>query len=124
MAAQQSPVFRAGTHPVPVSVTVTDRSGWFVHGLTAEQFGISEDGTRRAVAQFSAGRVPVSLGILLDIGGSMTPGPKVIGADDARWAGTRRALEVLVAVRTKDTRLRVRARTGYTAPSATPVPNP
>ncbi len=29
-----------------------------------------------------------------------------------------------IRVRTKDTRLRVRARAGYIAPSATPVPNP
>ncbi len=96
MAAQEPPVFRARTDAVFVPVTVTDRAGRFVHGLTADQFEISEDGTRRAVAQFSAGRVPVSLGILLDIGGSMTPGPNAVGSDDARWADTRRALELLV----------------------------
>ena len=46
--------------------------------------------------QFSAERVPVSLGILLDIGGSMTRGPTAVGSDDARWADTRRALGLLV----------------------------
>ena len=41
-------------------------------------------------------RVPVSLGILLDISGSMATDPKARAADDARWADTRRALELLV----------------------------
>ncbi len=97
MAAQEPPVFRARTDPVYLPVTVTDRSGRFVRGLTADQFEISEGGTRREIVQLSAERVPVSLGILLDIGGSMAPGPKAVGSDDARWADTRRALEVLVA---------------------------
>ena len=96
MAAQDSPVFRAGTNTVLVPVTVTDRSGRFVQGLTAEQFEISEGGTRRAVAEFSAGRVPVSLGILLDISGAMAPDEETRVADGVRWAHTRRALEVLL----------------------------
>jgi len=75
---------------------VTDRSGRFVHGLTAEHFEIVDGGTRRAVEQFTADRVPVSLGILLDIGGNMMARSKAAGVDDARWVGMRRALEVLV----------------------------
>jgi len=46
--------------------------------------------------QFEDERVPVSLGILLDISGSMTTDPKAQAADDARWTDTRRALELLV----------------------------
>ena len=38
----------------------------------------------------------MSLGILLDISGSMATDPKARAADDARWADTRRALELLV----------------------------
>src|SRR6185503_7606752 len=57
LAAQELPVVRARTDAVYVPVTVTDRAGGFARGLTADQFEISEDGTRRAVAQFSAGRV-------------------------------------------------------------------
>src|SRR5918995_2414503 len=94
--AQELPVFRSDSTVVVVPVTVTDRSGRFVPGLTADQFEISDGGSRRAITQFSAERVPVSLGILLDISGSMTSDPKARAADDARWADTRRALEVLV----------------------------
>ena len=94
--AQSLPIFRASSDVVVVPVTVTDRSGRFVKGLTADQFEISDGGTRRGIMQFSEERVPVSLGILLDISGSMATDPKARALDDARWADTRRALELLV----------------------------
>jgi Ca-activated chloride channel homolog len=96
LSAQDTPVFRTNTDVVVVPVTVTDRSGRFVSGLSADQFEISDGGSRRPITQFSAERVPVSLGILLDISGSMATDPKTRAADDARWADTRRALELLV----------------------------
>ena len=96
VAAQEPAVFRAGTDVVLVPVSVTDRNGRFVHGLTSDHFEISEGGTRRAVKQFSAERVPVSLALLLDISGSMAQNPQARVADDARWADTRRALELLL----------------------------
>ena len=95
-AAQNPPVFRSNTNLVVVPVTVTDRAGRFVRGLTADQFEVSDGGSRRAITQFSAERVPVSVGILLDISGSMATEPRARAADDARWADTRRALELLV----------------------------
>jgi Ca-activated chloride channel family protein len=94
--AQDLPVFRANTDVVVVPVTVTDRSGRFVPGLTADLFEISESGARRAITQFSVDRVPISLGILLDISGSMATDAKTRALDDARWGDTRRALELLV----------------------------
>jgi Ca-activated chloride channel homolog len=95
-AAQDLPVFRAAADVVVVPVTVTDRSGRFVRGLTADQFEIRDGGDRRVITQFSAERVPVSLAVLLDISGSMASDPKAALTDDARWADTRRALELLV----------------------------
>jgi Ca-activated chloride channel homolog len=96
VAAQQPTVFRSSTDVVLVPVSVTDQNGRFIHGLTSDHFEISEGGTRRAVKQFSADRVPVSLGILLDISGSMTEDPKVRADERARWADVRRALELLL----------------------------
>src|SRR5688572_13924725 len=94
--AQDLPVFRSDSSVVVVPVTVTDRSGRFVPNLTVDQFDVSDGGSRRPITQFSAERVPVSLGILLDISGSMATDPKARAIDDARWADTRRALELLV----------------------------
>ena len=96
VAAQEPAVFRASTDVVLVPVSVTDQNGRFVHGLTSDHFEISEGGTRRAVMQFSAERVPVSLAVLLDISGSMAQNPQQRLADDARWADTRRALALLL----------------------------
>lgn len=97
LAAQGPTVFRAATDVVLVPISVTDRSGRFVRGLTAEHFEIWDGGTRRAVKQFSTAHVPVSLIILLDISGSMMGGSDARAADAARWHDTRRALEALLA---------------------------
>jgi VWFA-related protein len=96
LVAQGKPIFRTHTDIVVVPVTVTDPSGHFVRGLTADQFDVIDGGGRRPIMQFEDERVPVSLGILLDISGSMATDPKARAADDARWADTRRALELLV----------------------------
>ena len=94
--AQSQALFRASSDVVVVPVTVTERSGRFVPGLTADQFEIEDAGERRAITQFSTEREPVSLGILLDISASMATNAKARAEDDARWADTRRALELLV----------------------------
>ena len=96
VAAQGPAVFRTGTDVVLVPVSVTDRNGRFVGGLAADHFQISDDGAWRAVKPFSAERVPVSLAILLDISGNLEQNPQERLADDARWAETRRAIELLL----------------------------
>ena len=53
-------------------VTVTDDGGRFVSGLEKEDFTVYDDGVRQEVTYFSNDRMPVSLGILLDVSGSMT----------------------------------------------------
>lgn len=97
LAAQGPTVFRAATDVVLVPISVTDRNGRFVQGLTSEHFEIWDSGSRRAVKQFSTAHVPVSLIILLDISGSMMGGSDARAADAARWHDTRRALQSLLA---------------------------
>ena len=71
--ASQQAVFRGGVDLVNVTVTVTDRNGRFVSDLKQKDFTILDDGQPQEIVNFSAQRVPVSLGVVLDVSGSMTP---------------------------------------------------
>lgn len=66
-------VFRGGVDLVNVTVTVADRNGRFVSGLKQEDFTVLDDGESQEIVNFSAERVPVSLGLVLDVSASMTP---------------------------------------------------
>ncbi len=74
--------FKSGVELVNVNVTVTDRTGRFVSGLTQDDFVVYDDGREQEVTHFSAERVPVSLGIALDTSGSMA-GEKMQSAKEA-----------------------------------------
>ena len=65
--------FRSGVELINVTATVTDDGGRFVSGLRKEDFQLFDDNERVEVTHFSSERVPVSLGIVLDTSGSMTP---------------------------------------------------
>jgi Ca-activated chloride channel family protein len=65
--------FKSGVDLVNVTATVTNDDGRFVAGLRREDFNVYEDGRLQEVSHFSSDRVPVSLGIVLDASGSMTP---------------------------------------------------
>jgi VWFA-related protein len=63
--------FKSGVELINVTTTVSDESGRFVQGLTLDDFTVYEDNRPVQVTHFSAERVPVSLGIVLDASGSM-----------------------------------------------------
>ena len=65
--------FKSGVELVNVTATVSDEDGHFVPGLTKDDFNVWEDGAPQEITNFSNERVPVSLGIVLDTSGSMTP---------------------------------------------------
>jgi hypothetical protein len=74
--------FRSGVELINVDVTVTDRSGRFVSDLGPDDFLVYEDNKPVEVTHFSAERVPVSLGLVVDTSGSMA-GEKWLSALDA-----------------------------------------
>ena len=78
----QTPVFRGGVDTVEVTVTVTDGQGRLITGLTKDDFTIYEEEQLQEITAFTDERVPVSLGVLLDISDSMVGQPIV----DARRA--------------------------------------
>jgi Ca-activated chloride channel homolog len=79
--------FKSGVELVNVTATVSDDNGYFVSGLTKDDFTVFEDGLQQEITNFSNERVPVSLGILLDTSGSMTP---------EKMASARRAIDRFV----------------------------
>jgi Ca-activated chloride channel family protein len=65
--------FKIGVHVdlVLTYATVYDKNGHFVSGLKQEDFNVFEDGVQQSLTSFSQEDVPVSLGLLLDLSGSM-----------------------------------------------------
>ncbi|OFV92574.1 MAG: hypothetical protein A3H95_06680 [Acidobacteria bacterium RIFCSPLOWO2_02_FULL_64_15] len=95
-SAQQRPVpdpprFEAGVELTTVNATVTGADGHLVTGLARDLFEIYEDGRRQTITQFTNERVPVSLGVLLDISDSMF-GKRI---EDARAAVDRFLFDLL-----------------------------
>ena len=59
------------TKLVNLTVSVNDKLGRFVAGLTKEDFEIFDDNIKQDVAFFSDDDAPISLGIVYDVSGSM-----------------------------------------------------
>ena len=94
--AQQPPArdthtFRTGVAVTGITASVRDAEGHLVTNLTRDDFNIYEDGEKQELTQFTSERVPVSLGVLLDISDSMF-GRRI---NDARAAVDRFLLEQL-----------------------------
>jgi Ca-activated chloride channel family protein len=69
--AAQRPRLRSSVELTVVTATVRDENGKLVTGLPREAFEVFEDGVAVPIAQFSNERVPLGLGLLLDISDSM-----------------------------------------------------
>ena len=64
-------VFQTGIEITSITATVTDKEGHLITDLPREAFEVYEDGVRQEITQFTRERVPVGLGVLLDISDSM-----------------------------------------------------
>jgi Ca-activated chloride channel homolog len=87
LPAQQPPVpdphlFKSGIDVTGVTITVRDSDGKLVSGLSREDFDVFEDGERQSITQFTRERVPISVGVLVDISDSMF-GRRIEDARDA-----------------------------------------
>ncbi len=85
------PPYRAAVDLVTINATVTDADGALVAGLPREDFQVFEDGEPVDLQQFSNERVPIGLGLLLDMSDSMF-GQRML---DARAAVERFLLDLL-----------------------------
>lgn len=90
-AQAPGPRFRARVDVIAITATVRDAGGALVAGLTRDDFEVFEDGVRQPITQFAAGRVPIGLGLLLDVSDSMR-GRRIV---DARAAVERFLVDLL-----------------------------
>ena len=91
-AMQRAPrALRTSIEVTAVTVTVRDPDGRLVPDLPSSAFTVFEDGLPQPITQFTDERVPVGLGLLLDISDSMF-GQRIL---DARAAVERFLLESL-----------------------------
>ena len=56
---------------VMMYTSVFDKKGNFVGGLEKKDFNVYEDGVKQEIASFSREDIPISMGIILDLSGSM-----------------------------------------------------
>jgi Ca-activated chloride channel homolog len=74
--ARAQQVFRSGIDLVTFGVTVVDKKGAAIRGLTADDFEISEEGRAQTIRYFTEGDkgdtpLPLHIGLLFDTSGSM-----------------------------------------------------
>ena len=70
-AGDQTPVVKERTEVVTLTVTVTDPYNRLVTGLDKQHFEVFEDKIKQPIEFFADEDVPVSLGIIFDVSGSM-----------------------------------------------------
>ena len=68
---EQQPTFRGAAEVVRVFVTVTDRDGKLVTGLTRDVFELRDEGKPQPITQFDNSPRPMRLIVMLDVSGSM-----------------------------------------------------
>ena len=83
--------FESGVEITSITATVTDHEGHPLLDLEREAFEVYEDGIKQTVTQFTHERVPIGLGVLLDISDSMF-GKRI---QDARAAVNRFLFQLL-----------------------------
>jgi VWFA-related protein len=97
LVAGQTPAFRdprplrSSVEVTVVTATVVDADGHPVPDLPRDAFEVYEDGDRQPITQFTHDRVPLALGLLIDVSDSMF-GKRI---EDARGAAERFLLELL-----------------------------
>ena len=77
----KNPTLKVDVDLVLVNATVTDPQNRYVTGLEKEHFQIWEDKLEQRIEYFSAEDVPISLGVIFDVSGSMKD--KISTARDA-----------------------------------------
>jgi Ca-activated chloride channel homolog len=71
VASQSDYTLHANSTLVVIPVTVTDPANHFVLNIERQSFSVFEDGVKQRVSQFADEDAPLSIGLLVDVSGSM-----------------------------------------------------
>lgn len=111
----QDPVFSSRAELVVVHVTVTDRRGAYVTGLSSDAFRIVEDETPQKIDFFTGEDSPVTVGLLVDSSGSMREGrERIIAAATAFAAAINHKDEMFALAFNEHVRAALPASTPFT----------
>ena len=83
---QDRPTFKAASELVVMHVSVRDRGGRYITGLTRDAFTVIDDGKPQSLDMFSADEVPASVGFLIDNSNSMRPNRDGVSASSVAFA--------------------------------------
>jgi Ca-activated chloride channel homolog len=86
LAFQDRPTFKANAELVVLHVSVRDRSGRYITGLTRDAFTVIDDAKPQTLEMFSAEEVPATVGFLIDNSNSMRPSRERVVAAAVEFA--------------------------------------
>jgi VWFA-related protein len=86
VGAQDRPTFRSNSELVVLHVSVRDRGGRYVTGLTKDAFTVIDDAKPQTLDMFSAEEVPATVGFLIDNSNSMRPSRERVVASAVAFA--------------------------------------
>ena len=95
---QQGPTFSAHSELVVLHVTVRDKKGAYVTGLTKDAFNVIEDGQAQTVTLFTDTDTPATIGLLIDSSGSMWQHRPVTIASATAFAQARHPQDEIFAI--------------------------
>ncbi len=90
---ERPPLLSVKTDLVMLPVTVVDRRGRFVAGLTRDDFIVYDNGERRAIEFFTADDLPATIGLVIDSSGSMRGKRAAVTAAGAAFAAMSHPLD-------------------------------
>ncbi len=97
-AAGRQPLFSTRSDLVVLHVSVKDKKGGYVSGLTQEAFSVFEDQRAQPIRFFLSQDAPVTVGLLLDSSGSMRPNRPLVIAAAAAFAETSNPQDEIFAL--------------------------
>jgi Ca-activated chloride channel family protein len=96
--SQERPLFSTDTELVVLHVTVKDKRGAYVGGLSREAFSILENGRPQTIELFTPQDAPATIGLLIDSSGTMQPLRELVIAAATAFAGASHPQDELFAL--------------------------